>query len=262
MVKLIAVDMDGTFFDDEKRKSPEFGKVFNVLKNRGIHFCAASGRQMASLKKEFAEYSDDIIFVSENGTVVELDGKIILEEKLDEDITSRILGKFNKMSDKKAVYCTKDYSYINDMDDASKKNAEIFLPKHKVVKRFEDIDRLPVKISIYSEKGFDRDFQSIFDEFSDVATVCTSAHGWLDIMSKNSSKGNAIKKLQGILDITSKETMAFGDQMNDFDMLNDAYYSYAMENAVDEIKKISRFIAPSNNEYGVIKVLKEFFNIK
>lgn len=55
--------------------------------------------------------------------------------------------------------------------------------------------------------------------------------------------------------------MAFGDQMNDFEMLSEAYYSYAMDNAVEKIKQISRFSAPSNNEFGVIQILKKHFNI-
>ena len=83
----------------------------------------------------------------------------------------------------------------------------------------------------------------------------------MDIIPKNSSKGTSIKKIQKMLNITDKETMAFGDQMNDFDMLNSAYYSYAMDNAIDEVKQICRFSAPSNNDYGVVQVLKEFFNI-
>ncbi len=55
--------------------------------------------------------------------------------------------------------------------------------------------------------------------------------------------------------------MAFGDQMNDFEMLKSVYYSYAMDNAIDEVKQVARFTAPPNNEYGVIQVLKEFFKI-
>ena len=263
MVKLVIVDLDGTFLDDNKQMSPEFPKVFKALKEKGVQFCAASGRQLASIKEQFKEYQDDMIFIAENGSVIEIDGEIVHVEYLSEDITKKVLERIKTLKeDKKVIYCTKEYSYIDDLsDEQSRRNAELFLPKHKIVENFDNIDELPVKFSVYSKDGYDSDFEKLVDEFGDIATVCTSGFEWLDIIPKNSSKGTSIRKVQKMLGINDKETMAFGDQMNDFDMLNTAYYSYAMDNAIDEVKQICRFTAPSNNEYGVVQVLKEFFNI-
>lgn len=261
MVRLIAVDMDGTFLNDNKQKSPEYGKVIDFLRRNNIYFCVASGRQLASLKKEMRDYQDHVIFVAENGTVVEMDDEIIMVEELSRDITHSVIDKVNGMNNKKLVYCAKDCSYIDLKDEQDKKNAEQYLPSYKIVDNFYNLDDLPVKISIYSKTGYDSDFDNIVNTFGDIATVCTSGFEWLDVIPKRSSKGNAIKKIQKILGISKKETMAFGDQMNDFEMLSEAYYSYAMDNAVEKIKQISRFSAPSNNEFGVIQILKKHFNI-
>ncbi len=65
----------------------------------------------------------------------------------------------------------------------------MYLPKHKFVENFESIEELPVKFSINSKNGYDMDFEKIMNEFSDIATVCTSGYEWLDIIPKNSSKG-------------------------------------------------------------------------
>lgn len=262
MVRLVAVDMDGTFLDDNKKKSPEFGKVLNALKDKGVTFCVASGRQMASIKGEFAGYEEGIVFISDNGTVIDVDGTTYCISMFEEDLSKQILNTLKGMPDKKTVYCGVEYSYIDSDDELSIRNAKLYLPKHAIVKDFFEIDEPPVKISVYSENGYDSDFKQLQDKFSDVATVCTSGFEWLDIVPKGSSKGVALKRVQEILGIPREECMAFGDQMNDFDMLNQVYYSYAMENAVDEIKQISRYTAPSNNEYGVITVLKEFFDIE
>ena len=51
--------------------------------------------------------------------------------------------------------------------------------------------------------------------------------------------------------------MAFGDQMNDYTLLKSVKYSYAMANAVLKIKEISYGIAPSNDEQGVLQVIKK-----
>jgi len=50
--------------------------------------------------------------------------------------------------------------------------------------------------------------------------------------------------------------MVFGDYLNDLEMMHEGYFSYAMENAHDDIKKASRFITTSNDEAGVMKVLE------
>ena len=50
--------------------------------------------------------------------------------------------------------------------------------------------------------------------------------------------------------------MAFGDQLNDIEMLENAYYSFAVGNAREEAKRAARFQADSNVNYGVLKVLK------
>lgn len=48
-----------------------------------------------------------------------------------------------------------------------------------------------------------------------------------------------------------------GDYLNDLEMMSTAYFSYAMENAHKDLKKVANFEAPSNTKNGVLKVIKE-----
>ncbi len=73
----------------------------------------------------------------------------------------------------------------------------------------------------------------------------------------NANKGTAIKKIQEIFKITPCETMVFGDYLNDLEMIKNAKYSYAMENAHPLLKKEANFIAENNNQNGVVKKIKE-----
>lgn len=261
MVKLISVDMDGTFLNDDKEMSPEFDKVFKALKEKNVKFCAASGRQLASLKTVFDKYKDQMLFVAENGAVMEIDGQPIVNATLTREISDKFLARLKELDDMRILYCTSDYSYIDRTDDESMENARIYLPKFEIVKDVAHIEELPVKISVHSKNGYYNDFKLLVDEFSDEASICTSGFDWLDIVPKGTNKGTAIAKMQAILGISPKETMAFGDQMNDFEMINQAYHSYAMDNAIDKIKQIARYTAPSNNEFGVVSTLKEVFAI-
>ena len=84
-----------------------------------------------------------------------------------------------------------------------------------------------------------------------------SAESWVDVINANVNKGNAIKVIQDIYGISPEECVAFGDYMNDYEMLRNCGESYAMENAHDEIKKVAKYIAPSNDDEGVMQVLKK-----
>ena len=253
--------MDGTFLNDNKEMSPEFDRVFKSLKEKQIKFCAASGRQLASLKSVFDEYKDEMLFVAENGAVMEIDGQVIINATLTRDVSDRFLNRLKQLDDMRILYCTSDYSYIDRTDEESMENARMYLPKFGIVKDFTKLDKLPVKISVHSKNGYYYDFKLLVEEFSDEASICTSGFDWLDIVPKGTNKGTAIAKMQDMLGISPQETMAFGDQMNDFEMINQAYYSYAMDNAIDEIKQIARYTAPSNNEFGVVSTIKEVFSI-
>ena len=256
MVKLISVDMDGTFLNDDKEMSPEFDKVFKALKEKNVKFCAASGRQLASLKTVFDKYKDQMLFVAENGAVMEIDGQPIVNATLTREISDKFLARLKELDDMRILYCTSDYSYIDRTDDESMENARIYLPKFEIVKDVAHIEELPVKISVHSKNGYYNDFKLLVEEFSDEASICTSGFDWLDIVPKGTNKGTAIAKMQAMLGISPKETMAFGDQMNDFEMINQAYHSYAMDNAIDKIKQIARYTAPSNNEFGLVSTNK------
>ncbi len=78
----------------------------------------------------------------------------------------------------------------------------------------------------------------------------------MDCMRPGTNKGEAVKLLQESLSITPEETMAFGDQLNDIEMLNQAYYSFAVGNARKEVKEAARFQTDTNLNQGVLKILK------
>ena len=77
------------------------------------------------------------------------------------------------------------------------------------------------------------------------------------ITAKNINKGVAIREIQELLGINYEETVVFGDYLNDLEMMESGYYSYAMKNAHDDLKKVARFIAKSNDENGVVEAIKE-----
>ncbi|MDU4936806.1 MAG: HAD hydrolase family protein, partial [Peptostreptococcaceae bacterium] len=83
---------------------------------------------------------------------------------------------------------------------------------------------------------------------------------WVDFMNLDINKGNAIKKLQEIYEITYDECMAFGDYLNDYEMMQECKHSYAMANAHPKLKEICNYEAKSNDEDGVVDALNNYLS--
>lgn len=87
--------------------------------------------------------------------------------------------------------------------------------------------------------------------------VKLSGEIWIDFTHKEAQKGNALKKVQEIYSIKPEETMAFGDYLNDLELFDYAAFSFAMDNAHQEVKEKANFQTASNDDLGVEKILKK-----
>ena len=89
--------------------------------------------------------------------------------------------------------------------------------------------------------------------------VILSGENWVDVMRPGVSKGRAMQMLQQLKGLTPENCMAFGDYLNDLELLESVSESYAMENALEELKRVAKYIAPGNDENGVMRVIRERF---
>jgi hypothetical protein len=130
------------------------------------------------------------------------------------------------------------------------------------IKTLDSFDHAPldevVKISLFHETDADSICRkSLIPKWSDKFQMVCAGNQWVDCISHNSSKGNALHILQNQLGITPDETMVFGDNMNDISMLHCAKYSYAIGNAREEVKQEAAFVADTYANDGVLKELKK-----
>ena len=112
------------------------------------------------------------------------------------------------------------------------------------------------KISAYRSYGIEELCAQIKDRFADRLNIAIAGAIWVDTMSIDADKGNAIAEIQKMMKITKEETMAFGDNCNDMGMLRQAGESYAVANAHPQLKESAKHIAPPQSEDGVLQVLR------
>ncbi|MGB5445456.1 MAG: Cof-type HAD-IIB family hydrolase [Psychromonas sp.] len=258
MIKLIATDMDGTLLNDQGQLPADFFTTLSALKAKNIIFAAASGRQYFSLQKTFAAVSDDVLFIAENGTLVMHKGEELYFHPLQKEHVPELLAIAKNINNAYTVLCGRRSAYIESTDQRLVDEVEKYYAKYQVVDSLLDVQDDVLKISICDFSDAETNANAAFSpDYADKLQVTVSGKMWLDITHQTASKGTAIQYLQDKLNISFEQTMVFGDYFNDVTLLQNAFHSYAMENAHPEVKKHARFHAPSNNNDGVIQIIRQ-----
>ena len=118
------------------------------------------------------------------------------------------------------------------------------------------------KLAVFDATNAEENAYEILKKYNGELLVCLSGHNWVDLMNIGVNKGEAIKIIQENYNISFDETMAFGDYLNDFEMMQNCKYSYAMENAHPKLKEICNYRDKSNDEDGVVDAIKKHNELK
>lgn len=262
MYKMIILDLDGTILNSDRRVSTTTKKYLNILKEKGYIITIATGRIYASALKatEGAEFANYVI--SDTGSCIydRSNENVIYSKYIESTIASDILDYYNEecnyidICDKKFIYkysdiveehpviiTTKDKDYImNNCKQIS--HITISMKSNEAVMKLYDI---------LKQKFSDLDIIIMQDSFSD--------RKWIEMMAKGVSKYKSIKILSEYLGINNDEIIAFGDGLNDIEMLEKCGYGVALKNALPEVKEKANSITEyDHNNDGVIKYLKEY----
>lgn len=265
MIKLIISDLDGTLLDSHGRLPKDFDSVMEELRKRKILFVPASGRQYYTLKDMFKKYEEDFIFLAENGSYVVYKEKELYSHILDANLVEEVLQELQKLKEDNihAVLCGKKGAYIDSRDAAFIKEVEKYYAKCDYVDSFAAIDDEFVKIALCDAVHQDAE-NRVYKRLTSVddrLQLVLSGKAWVDLMPHHANKGVAVRKLLEMLHITPDECIVFGDYLNDVEMMKCAYYSYAMENAHEGVKGAARFTTLSNDEDGVLRVIRDLCHI-
>lgn len=255
MIKLIASDMDGTLLDSNKNLNSEFISVLKELKSKDIIFTAISGRDIMSLKYIFKDIDEDMIFASNNGNLITYKNEVLFENYIEKDKIEKIAKIVRKDSKHITIYSGKDKNYSESLIPAIvgiKWGLKI-----KVVKDITKIKDNILKVTCFGKSERVRKKFKDFEVLKDEVMLTPSGTYCFDICKLNGNKKQGIEVIQQKFNIAYEETMVFGDHLNDLEMMSSAYYSYAMENAKEEVKNKARYIAKTNDENGVIEAIKE-----
>ncbi|CNI21912.1 Cof-type HAD-IIB family hydrolase [Yersinia rohdei] len=262
-VKIIAVDMDGTFLNDQMNfDRPRFSAQYSQLKKEGIKFVVASGNQYYQLISFFPEIAHEIAFVAENGAYVSNENTEIFCGKISDEETNKVLNTLLPIPYLDIMVCGKNSAYM-----LSSSTPDFFttMSKYyyrlKVIDNFNQVDEPAFKFAISLPNEKLADFMTFIEaELTGIVTPVSSGHGSVDLIIPGVHKANGIKLLQKIWGVKDEEVVTFGDGGNDVEMLEYAGFGYAMSNASEKIKKIANYQTDSNNNAGVLNIIDKVLN--
>ncbi|MFF9061991.1 Cof-type HAD-IIB family hydrolase [Streptomyces sp. NPDC101213] len=264
-IRLVVTDMDGTLLDDDKRTPDGLREVLALLRERGVLFSPASGRQYATLAREFAEVADGMVFIAENGTYVVRDGEELSSDPLDPAVVVRVVETVRRLAaggaDVGAVVCGKRSAYVERADGAFLTEVGRYYLRHRVVEDVAAVEDDIIKVALFDFGPVTETTAPALAPFTDTHQVVVSGEHWVDVMNRTANKGVALRRLQDELGITPAQTVVFGDYLNDLEMLDAADWSFAMANAHPEVVRRARHLAPSNNDNGVLRTLVRLLDL-
>ena len=259
-VKLIAVDMDGTFLNDNKEYNrARFAELYAQMKEQGIRFVVASGNQYFQLISFFPEIAHEISFVADNGGWVVSEEKDIFNGELTKQQFNTVIDHLLTLPHMDIIACGKRNGYtLKSYDDAFITMARSYYHRLELVENFANLDDVFFKFALnLPDSLLDDTMNSLSEILDGVMVPVTSGHGSIDLIIPGIHKANGLRILQEKWGIDDSEVVTFGDGGNDIEMLRQAKYGFAMANAPEKIKQIASFQAGHCNQQGVLDVIEK-----
>lgn len=267
----IAVDMDGTLLNNDHSIMPKTKDALIKLQEQGIKLIIATGRPLENIKRfadqlKMQEYGGYII--GNNGALV-VDYKnndVIFEELIDIDKAKNIFEALEKF-ELYPFYRDEKNMYVEDVF-AAEVDSKSHLGHTNMFKllsrignyKLVEVDSLKEFVSTplykimavgeneYINQNFEKIHEAVGYDINPMSTYPTV----LEFAKSDISKANGLRKTG----IDLEKTIAFGDSMNDYDMVEAAGLGVAMGNAMPKVKEVAQAITSSNNEEGIYEYLR------
>lgn len=260
-IKIVFFDIDGTLTNSNKVISENTINTLNKLIERNIFIVLCSGRANSYIKQYLKQINKSKYSISNNGALIydnELNKIIISHTLYSKDLeylwnysndtkSGFIINTVNNKYSNKFVKNKEDKVIIDKLSDVKEDKVQLVISNDdiNVMKELELYINNKTNLKVIN-KSFD-----YLNEIKD-------GYYFFDVVNKNVSKGNAINDLLKVLNINKKNSLCFGDSVNDIDMFKSVGISVAMGNAIEDLKNIADYVTDTNDEDGISKFYDKY----
>lgn len=271
MIKLIALDLDGTLLDSEKRLSPHNRAALERAAARGIHVVPTTGRFFGMMPEAVRDLPFVRYAITVNGAQVydRATGEALARAEIP---VATAIGAMEVLDGFDCIYdCYQDN--WGWMTEAMQRKADRYAPDAHYLKMIREFRRpVPELKAHLAAKGADVQKVMLFARdaadlpairaalaarFPELALTQSTPNN-VEINHALAHKGEALRRLAEALGFGLPECMAFGDGMNDLTMVRDAGLGVAMDNAAPAVLAAAKSVTLSNDEDGVAAAIDRF----
>ncbi|MGO3731782.1 MAG: Cof-type HAD-IIB family hydrolase [Vagococcus sp.] len=267
MIKLIAIDLDGTLLTDDKHITDRNKEVLQQAKDQGVKVVLCTGRPLVAIKPylDRLELNDkgDYSITFNGGEIQKNDtGEELISYSLSLEAVKEVAELMRKLELPLDVISEDTCIHLN----TAPKDRESIYDTLNPLLTFEsceveslDDTRIYNKMVVGIDPEYlDEKIKGIPDSYYSLFNIMKSRDCLLEIIHPDVSKANAIRILANQLDIKQSEVMALGDEENDISMIEYAGMGVVMENGNEAVKKLAQFVTKSNQEDGVAYAVEKF----
>lgn len=265
MIRILAIDLDGTLLNSNKTVSEENKRVLMKKDKQGVNIILSSGKPYSYVRSVAHD-----IGLNSNGFCISSNGAYIHKLSSDKPYKEFTINKENYRE---------IFNFFNTFDVGVYALTESLIHSPtSIISNGAIQESYSTKINIHSFPIAELDSTSKISKvclFGDSDyldslkgkipmglhekyNIMRSDINFIDIISKKSSKGHALSLLAEELRLGTHEVMCIGDNENDISMMSISGVGVAMGNASDELKLVADFITTSNDEDGVAKAILDY----
>lgn len=270
MTKIIFFDIDGTLTSKGNYIPESTIKAIAELKRNNIEPVLATGRPPI-LMADIAEKLNIDSYIAMNGQYIVYKGKIVELTPLSMPLVDQLVDFANERDDG-VVLCTEDELIINSRVSLNPKSwylnilkkLAFFIPKSLEMTIRKKAMKQKIKKSDYENKviymvnlNVNRVDEKAYRKKFDALHFTRASEHTMDAVNQGVSKAKGIEKLLEHLKVERENTIAFGDGLNDLEMIEFVGKGIAMANGFEELKERADFVTDSVFEDGIKKALKK-----
>ena len=264
MVKLAVFDIDRTLIAPEVGEiAPETVAALKQLQAKGIRIAIASGRLFSFLQPEIPDIGFDYYIMSNGCYVTDREGNVLLREELDEAVQGIFAEEMIRRDLPFNIRYCMGQRNGNPACTVQQRMAPIWAkkkfkgkPPKAFLEEYEPHDgEKPICFG-----GFipEEELTAFVEKFPQLSFLPVFESPMCDVNPAGVSKASGIRRICGLLDIDMSETIAFGDDRNDLEMIREAGIGVAMGGGLSAVVAAADYVTEPCADLGVVKALKHF----
>lgn len=254
MKAIISFDLDMTLLDHKDYTIPDSAmEALRRLRER--HYVVlATGRDMDTYySRQYKDMLEVDAIIHSNGTKITIGEKLLYESKMPRELTERIL-RFSEEQGIVVGVTIGDEDYFTHRDKLTEMDVK---RRGKSVRQYRDPWKLlDMNVRTMDYKGPPEGAQLLKEKFPELKCLVFAGGTGADILEHHCSKANGLRMLCEYFGVDMKDTYAFGDSMNDMEILQAAAVGVAMGNAAEELKAVADYVTADIGDDGVYRACK------